>query len=91
MLYHFHLAIGARRWGYDIAPRGTALSEFGARMCLTGKRSFVNVEESYRFRRVIEWLTSLTLYHDSQFSAFSTEVLARPNRGTIAVVLLVLR
>ena len=27
MLYHFHLAIGVRRWGYDIAPRGTALSE----------------------------------------------------------------
>ena len=26
MLYHFHLAIGVRRWGYDIAPRGTALS-----------------------------------------------------------------
>ena len=25
MLYHFHLAIGARRWGYDIAPRGTTL------------------------------------------------------------------
>ena len=25
----------------------------------------------------IEWLTSLSLYHDSQFSAFSTEVLAR--------------
>ena len=41
MLYHFHLAIGARRWGYDIAPRGTALSELGAHMCLTGKRSFV--------------------------------------------------
>ena len=34
MLYHFHLAIGVRRWGYDIAPRGTALSEFGACMCL---------------------------------------------------------
>ena len=32
-------------------------------------------------------MTSLTLYHDSQFSAFSTEVLARPNWGTIAVVL----
>ena len=30
MLYNFHLAIGVRRWGYDIAPRGTALSEFGA-------------------------------------------------------------
>ena len=25
MLYHFHLAIGARRWGYYIAPRGAAL------------------------------------------------------------------
>ena len=25
MLYHFHLAIGARRWGYYIAPRGTVL------------------------------------------------------------------
>ena len=24
MLYHFHLAIGARMWGYYIAPRGTA-------------------------------------------------------------------
>ena len=42
------------------------------------------------FPRVIEWLTSLTLYHDSQFSAFSTEVLVRMNQGTIAVVLLVL-
>ena len=31
------------------------------------------------------------LYHDSQFSAFSTEVLAQPNWGTIAVVLLVPR
>ena len=89
MLYHFHLAIGARWWGYYIAPRGTALSELGARMCLTGKRSFVNAEESYRFRRVIEWLTSLTLYHDSQFSAFSTEVLAWTKQGTIAAVLLV--
>ena len=38
-----------------------------------------------------EWLTSLSLYHDSQFSAFSTEVLAWPNRGTIAEVLLVSR
>ena len=38
----------------------------------------------------LEWLTSLTLYHDSQFSAFSTEVLVRMNQGTIAVVLLVL-
>ena len=28
MLYHFHLAIGARWWGYYIAPRCTALSEF---------------------------------------------------------------
>ena len=26
MLYHFHLAIGARMWGYYIAPRGTALT-----------------------------------------------------------------
>ena len=25
MLYHFHLAIGVRWWGYYIAPRGTAL------------------------------------------------------------------
>ena len=25
MLYHFHLAIGARMWGYYIAPDGTAL------------------------------------------------------------------
>ena len=58
-------------------------------MCLTGKWSFVNAEESYRFRQVIEWLTSLTLYHDSQFSAFSIEVLVRMNQGTIAVVLLV--
>ena len=32
----------------------------------------------------------LTLYHDSQFSTFSTEVLVRMNQGTIAVVLLVL-
>ena len=24
MLYHFHLAIGARMWGYYIAPGGTA-------------------------------------------------------------------
>ena len=90
MLYHFHLVIGVRRWGYDITPRGTALSEFGACMCLTGKRPFVKAEESDRFRSVIEWVTSLTLHHDSQFSAFSTEVLARPNWGTIAVVLLVL-
>ena len=58
-------------------------------MCLIGKRPFVNVEESYRFWRVIEWLTSLMLYHDSQFSAFSTEVLIRMNQDTIAVVLLV--
>ena len=91
MIYHFHLAIGVRGWGYDIAPSGTALSEFGARMCLTRKRSFVNAEESYRFWRVIKWLTSLRLYHDSQFSAFSTKVLARSDRGTIAVVLLVPR
>ena len=32
-------------WGYYIAPRGTALSELRARMCLTGKRSFVKAEE----------------------------------------------
>ena len=25
MLYHFHLAIGARMWGYYIAPDGTTL------------------------------------------------------------------
>ena len=25
MLYHFHLAIGARMWGYYIAPDGIAL------------------------------------------------------------------
>ena len=42
------------------------------------------------FQQVIEWLTSLTLDHDSQFSAFSTEVLVWMNQGTIAVVLLVL-
>ena len=29
MLYHFHLASGVRGWGYDIAPRGTVLSEIG--------------------------------------------------------------
>ena len=45
MLYHFHLAIGARWWGYDIAPKGTALSELGARVYLTGKRSFIKAEE----------------------------------------------
>ena len=28
MLYHFHLAIGVRWWGYYIAPRGAVLSEF---------------------------------------------------------------
>ena len=38
--------------------------------------------------KVIEWLTSLSLYHDSPFSAFSTEVFVRDNQGTIAVVLL---
>ena len=32
----------------------------------------------------------LSPYHDSQFSAFSTEVLVRKNRDTIAVVLPVL-
>ena len=52
-----------------------------------GNRPFVNAEESRRFRWVIEWLTSLSLYHDSQFSAFSTEVLIQMNQGTIAVVL----
>ena len=41
-------------------------------------------------------VASLALYasalnHDSQFSAFSTEVLTWPNRGTIAVVFLVPR
>ena len=45
VLYFFHLANGARGWGYDIAPGGTALSEFGARMYLTGKRPFVKAEE----------------------------------------------
>ena len=45
MHYDFHLAIGVRGWGYDIAPGGTALSEFGARVCLTRKRSFVKAEE----------------------------------------------
>ena len=34
--------------------------------------------------------TSLSLHHDSQFSAFSTEVLVRKNRDTIVVVLPVL-
>ena len=92
MLYHFHLAIGVRGWGYLYSPWWRLRSpELGARMCLTEKRSFVKAEESYRFWRVIEWLTSLTLYHDSQFLAFSTEVLAQPNWGTIAVVLLVPR
>ena len=32
--------------------------------------------------------TSLSLHHDSRFSAFSTEALARSSRGAIAVVLL---
>ena len=45
MLYHFHLAIGVRGWGYDIAPGDTVLSEFGVRVCLTEKRSFVKAEE----------------------------------------------
>ena len=45
-----------------------------------GNRSFVNAEESWRFRWVIEWLTSLSLYHDSQFSAFSTKVFIRINQ-----------
>ena len=45
MIYHFHLAIRVRGWDYDIAPGGTALSEFGACVCLTGKRSFVKAEE----------------------------------------------
>jgi len=58
-------------------------------MCLTGKRPFVKAEEFETFPWSIEWLTSLSLYHDSQFSAFSTEALTQPNWGTIAVVLLV--
>ena len=91
MLYHFHLAMGVRGWGYDIAPVDTALSEFGARMCLTRKQSFVKAKEFQTFLWSIEWLTSLSLYHDSQFSAFSTEVLTQPNWGTIAVVFLVPR
>ena len=45
MLYDFHLAIGVRGWGYDIAPGGTTLSEFWARMCLTEKWSFIKAEE----------------------------------------------
>ena len=39
------LSHGVRGWGYDIAPGGTTLSEFGARMCLAGKRPFVKAEE----------------------------------------------
>ena len=31
--------------GLRLAPRGIALSELGARMCLAGKRPFVNAEE----------------------------------------------
>ena len=84
-----HLLNGPRRWGYYVAAGTFACIRIRARVYMTGKRPFVNAEESNRFRRVIELLTSLTLYHDSRFSAFSTEVLAWPNRGTIAVVLLV--
>ena len=46
--------------------------------------------KSLRILQPLEQLTSLSLYHDSQFSAFSTEVLVRKNRDTIAVVLPVL-
>ena len=42
------------------------------------------------FGDILNSLKHLSLYHDSQFSAFSTEVLVRMNQGTIAVVLPVL-
>ena len=88
MLYHFHLAIGVRGWGYDIAPGGTALLRIrGA--CVPDRETVLRQSgEFLTFRWSIEWLTSLSLYHDSQFSAFCTEVLIRNNQGTIAVVLL---
>ena len=38
-------------------------------------------------RRLVDQLSP---HHDSQFSAFTTEVFDRMNQGTIAVVLLVL-
>ena len=56
---------------------------------MAGKRPFVKAEESLGIPvslRVVE--QGLSLYHDGQFSAFSTEALIRNNQGTIAVVLL---
>ena len=89
MLYHFHLAIGVRWWGYYIAPRGTELSRIWGAYVPDRETALRQCGGILKILKVIEWLTSLSLYHDSQFSAFSTEVLAWPNRGTIVVVLLV--
>ena len=57
-------------------------------MYMTGKRPFVNAEESLKIPVSLRVVDNLPLYHDSQFSAFSTEALIRNNQGTIAVVLL---
>ena len=75
-LYHFHLAIGARWWGYYIAPRGTALSELGCCECPAGWRPAYSIMQKNRKRFMFSHRIAdqLSPHHDSQFSAFSTEV-----------------
>ena len=56
-------------------------------------RDWMKHSPSYNTEEITKDLVShrtadqLSLYHDSQFSAFSTEVFIRPTRNTIAVVL----
>ena len=52
--------------------------------------SGVMQNKSLRTRRNLANSDQLLPHHDSQFSAFSTEVLVQKNRDTITVVLLVL-
>ena len=75
-LYHSHLAIGVLQGDYDLAPGARAT----LRTWMLQARDRVEASPSYNTEKITKDLVShrtadqLSLYHDSQFSAFSTEV-----------------
>ena len=97
-LYHSHLAIGAlgkegrhRPWCSEDRTRGyisTGSEENPIHHTLHWLWHYAGeILKDFTTSRTADQLSP---YHDSQFSAFSTEVLVRKNRDTIAVVLPVL-
>ena len=89
MLDHFHLASGARGWDYDIAPGMYTDYSNTARYIYDMKKKVLRIirKESRKIPISHRVVDQLSPHHDSQFSAFSTEVLIRMNQGTITVVL----